>query len=281
MPADSPQISVFATTDYRLFLKEAYAFLKSSTPYFSFRYFAKKAHLASPALLKMVMEGKRNLSLNTIDKFICGFGLKGLEADYFKRLVLYNQAKTVAQKNRHFVQLRKLMEKRKIHQLSLQEYDYFSNWFVPVIREMIPCKGFEPQPAKIADFLFNEITPNEVREALLLLRKLKLATPNKKGGLSTTKAHLQTDDSITHLALKNYHRDLIEQAKKSIDRSKPEEREIQALTLSIDPKKIPLAKKKIQDFIVEMRDILRGGEPTQVYQLSLQFYNITQGKFPS
>lgn len=73
---------------------------------------------------------------------------------------------------------------------------------------------------------------------------------------------------------------MILQAAKSIERSKPTQRELQALTLSIDPEKVVLAKKKIREFLSEMRELVQGPTNTQVYQLNVQFFNLTQERFP-
>ena len=160
------KISIFGYTDYRQFLRDAYEELKQSKHFFSYRYFAKKAGLSSPALLKMVIEGERNLTPKSIEQFVTGFGLKGHDAQYFRVLVLYNQAKTDSEKNKQFSKLRKLLEHRKVNLLSLQQYDFFSNWYVPVIREVINCEGFENDPEKISKYLFHEVTPEQVKEAI-------------------------------------------------------------------------------------------------------------------
>ena len=273
------KISIFGYTDYRQFLRDAYEELKQSKHFFSYRYFAKKAGLSSPALLKMVIEGERNLTPKSIEQFVTGFCLKGHDAQYFRVLVLYNQAKTDSEKNKQFSKLRKLLEHRKVNLLSLQQYDFFSNWYVPVIREVINCEGFENDPEKISKYLFHEVTPEQVKEAIKLLMTLRFVG-EEKGSIVSRPGHLKTDDSISHLALKNYHRGQLDQAKKSIERTKADRREIQALTIGVDPEKIPLAKEKILEFMDDMRDLLHSGSNKQVYQINVQFFNLTEEDFP-
>lgn len=271
-------VSIIGCLDYRAYLKEVYQHLKATMPQFSSRYFAKKAGLSSPSFFKMVVDGERNLTPMMTERFITALGLKGPEADYFRLLVRYNQATMDAQRNRYLADLRRIMERRKANALSLAQYDYLSRWFAPAIREMIPCLGFSPKPAEIARKLFNQITPDEARAAVDLLYKLGLIAL-KGGRLVQSTPHIRTDDSIVHLAMKNYHRQMLSQASKSIDRQQPEERELRALTIGVDPDKIPEAKRRIQVFIDEMRGLLQSTDPRQVYQLGVQFFGMTE-RFP-
>ena len=64
--------SIFEYIDYRRYLKDYYDFQKKTKKYFSYRFFAQKAGINSPILLKMVFDGKRNLSRKTLEKFISG-----------------------------------------------------------------------------------------------------------------------------------------------------------------------------------------------------------------
>lgn len=267
--------SVIGYLDYRAYLKDAYQHMKATMPQFSFRYFAKRAALNSPSFLKMVVDGVRKLTPKMTERFITALGLKGLEAEYFRLLVRYNQATTDAQRNRSLADLRRIMEQRKANALSFAQYDYLSRWFAPAIREMIPCRGFSPKPAEIARALFNQITPDEARAAVDLLSKLGLIAL-RGGRLVQTTPHLRTDDSIVHLAIKNYHRQMLAQASRSIERQRPEERELRALMIGIDPAKIPEAKRRIQSFIEEMRGLLQSTNPRQVYQLGVQFFGMTE-----
>jgi hypothetical protein len=72
--------SIYKYIDYRKYLKDFYDESKAAKHYFSYRFFAQRAGLKAPILLKLVIDGKRNLSRKAIDKFITGMGLKEKEA---------------------------------------------------------------------------------------------------------------------------------------------------------------------------------------------------------
>lgn len=270
------QITVFGYTDYRAFLKDSYDLSKKTNKLFSFRYFSKKAGLKAKDHLQKVMLAKRNLSHDTIQKFINGLELKKNEAAYFETLVKYNQAKTDHERNVHFKRLKVLLERRNISTLSIQEYDYFSNWFIPAIRELIPCRSFTDKPSEIAECLMNEVDAKDVAGALELLHKLDLIEVSKNGRLRQKKRHLKVDDDVIKLGLKNYHREMLERAKKAIEKSKSEEREMRAITLGIDSSKLPEAKRMISEFVDELRDFLTESKPNRVYQFNIQLFNLSK-----
>ena len=77
---------VFDYLDYRAFISELFVFQKKHVPGFSHRYFARKAGFAAPNFLKLVMDGKRNLTPASLAKVARGFGLNKREREYFERL---------------------------------------------------------------------------------------------------------------------------------------------------------------------------------------------------
>ena len=74
--------NIYNFTDYREFLKDRYRQLKINDPLFSFRHFSKSAGFGSPNYLKLVMDGKRNLSAEAIAKFAKGLRLDNHESEY-------------------------------------------------------------------------------------------------------------------------------------------------------------------------------------------------------
>ncbi len=67
--------NIYNFSDYRDFLKDRYRQLKEADPVFSFRHFSKQAGFGSPNYLKLVMDGKRNLSAEAVFKFAKGLRL--------------------------------------------------------------------------------------------------------------------------------------------------------------------------------------------------------------
>ncbi|MBN8556001.1 MAG: TIGR02147 family protein, partial [Deltaproteobacteria bacterium] len=61
--------NIFSYLDYRRFLGDYYAENKKQNPSFSLRYFGQMAGLRSYNYLKLVIEGKRNLTPTFLEPF--------------------------------------------------------------------------------------------------------------------------------------------------------------------------------------------------------------------
>src|ERR1700678_2834375 len=91
--------NVFEYDDYRDLLKDLFSSYKAKDSKFSHRFFSRIAGFKSPNFLIKVMQGKSNLSEESIEKFVKGFKLNSQEGKFFKNLVLLNQAKTLEEKD--------------------------------------------------------------------------------------------------------------------------------------------------------------------------------------
>jgi uncharacterized protein (TIGR02147 family) len=90
-------IDLFNYTDYRIFLRDWQGSVRGKRG-FSCRAFAGRAGLGSSGHFKMVIDGKRNLGLKGLERFMNGLKLELEERLYFRCLVLWNQAGTEAEK---------------------------------------------------------------------------------------------------------------------------------------------------------------------------------------
>ena len=92
------EISVLKYIDYRLYLREYYTDRKKNQRGFSYRWFNQKAGFSSPVYLKLVMEGKRNLTKSSIAKFSLALHSKETK-EYNRRIIKerYSKARLKSQ----------------------------------------------------------------------------------------------------------------------------------------------------------------------------------------
>ncbi len=137
--------SIFQYLNYRIFLKDYYTELKAEKKHFSYRYFSRRANINSPNFLKVVIEGKRNLSSKTIDKFAKAIGFNKSEAVFFRHLVLFNQAKTSSERRENFI----ILKEMAIHLQQNPGIDQNSpnhetpSWYGNAVREILSFKSFD------------------------------------------------------------------------------------------------------------------------------------------
>lgn len=70
-------------------------------PVFSNRYIVQKATLKSSAARKHVIDGKRNCSLESVDRFTGALKIEGILCHNFPTRVLFNQAFTKEEREKY------------------------------------------------------------------------------------------------------------------------------------------------------------------------------------
>src|SRR5512139_3462130 len=91
-PEDSGPPNVYRYDDFRVFLKEMFAWKKARDGEYSYRRFAKDAGISNPGYLLDVIVGKRSLSDNAVKKTAAAFGLNEAEGEFFGLLVDFGQS---------------------------------------------------------------------------------------------------------------------------------------------------------------------------------------------
>ena len=268
---------VLQYTNYRVFLHDYYAYKKSTSAVFSLRFFAAKAGLSSHAHLKLVMDGKRNITKNTVVKIIQGLNLADERATYFENLVFFNQAKTDKEKAFYYGKLVKSTPGSRLHKMDQAHFRIFTEWYHSVIREMVELRGFNPAPEWISRRLGGTITPAQAAESLNLLSSLGLIS-RTANGYSQAQSLITTDDEVSDLLVKQYHRQMLDQAKDSMENVPAEKRDISAVTFAIQRKDFPALKKHLQLMRKELLDFSsEPGTGEDVVQVNIQLFPLTRG----
>lgn len=270
-------VDVFAYLDYRRYLRAYYEAEKKRRSAFSYRYFSKKAGLRSPNLLKLVIDGERNLGPDSVHKFIQALGLSGKEADFFLDLVTFAQAPSVAEKNRAFERISASRRFRSARRIDGSLFDYLSHWYYPAIRELTARPDFVEDPKWLARQLQPRISVAEAERSLSLLLSLGLIVRNPKTGrIERGEPTLTTEHEVTSLAVKNFHRQMLERASDSIDTVKPNRRDLAALTVCVSEKTAGLIKERIHQFREEIAQLCDQDEEARtVYQMNVQLFPLS------
>lgn len=120
------------------------------------------------------------------------------------------------------------------------------------------------------------VSPLEAEEAIERLLSIGLLRKDGKKLVRAPGRVTTKDKSVTTAALKFHQRKILEQAILALDKTPLEERNQSSMTIAINPSKIPLAKKMIQDFVNQLSDVLEVGALEEVYQMSFSLFPLTQ-----
>ncbi len=270
--------SVQDYTDYRGYLRDMVQHLKATTRSFSYRAFAKRGGFSSVGYLKHVIDGERNLSMASVTKVAKGLGLSEQEASAFELLVMLHQAATDEAKTRL---LRRLRATKLRRQLKEDEFELYSSWWVVPIRELLTMADAPRSDAEIAQRLFPTIKRNEVKQALSLLERLGLIERNvEHGGLTVRRGTLETAASVKSLAVRNYHRDMLQRAMEALESVPTNERNVTSLTVKLTPSDYQAVCQKISETQDEILSLLDASDPNaseaDVYNIACSVVPVTR-----
>lgn len=269
--------SVYDYLDYRSFLSDMFNFRKSKNAAFSYRYFSSKAGFASPNFLKLVSNGQRNLTNGSIAKVAKGFGLKKKEREFFENLVYMNQAVTHDEKNHYYCKLVSIIGGKKSAAIDKRQYDYFSKWYYPAIRELIAFKNGMAGPETIAAQLHPKVPLKEVLTAIDLLESLGLIEKRADGRWQQVHRNVSTGSEIKSLVVVNFHKEMMRLAAEAIDHVPPKRRDISALTLSVQRDTLLELKDRIIAFRKELMEMASADDaPDTVVQINIQLFPLTK-----
>jgi len=266
--------SVFAYSDYRSFMRDAFAEKKASSR-FSWREFAKRAGYASPVFLKLVAEEKSSLSPEGIERVGLALGLTDREQEFFRLLVLFTHEKDNKKKQKLFNEMRRIAALCKSHILEANLYDYYKEWYHSVIRELAPNVSSEMEISKL---LTPKIPVPQVKASVALLLKLGLLEKDSKGKYHQTNKHVTTGDNINSMAIRKHHENMGALAVEALEAVSKDERDISGITMGLSKEGFDAVKAEIANFRRRVKEIAAQNEREEesVYRINLQLFPLSK-----
>lgn len=268
--------SVYEYSDYRLFIRHYYEGRKAENSAFSFRYLAQKAGINSAPFFKFLIDGKRNLTQETVAKVAAALKLDEKESEYFENLVFFNQAKTVKDKGRYFDKLIALRKARDTLRIGSEKYEYFSEWFHCVIRELAALADFRDDFAKLGNALRPPLSALKAQESVDLL--LRLGFLKKAGGkYIQAEPLLSTGYGIEDYQVIKFQIKMLRMAIEAFDRTQATERSMSSLTFSVSRETFKSVVKEMRAFRARLMELVGKDEaPEMVYHLNIGLFPLSK-----
>lgn len=268
-------VDIYDYSDYRKFLSDLYAERKGASKAFSYRFIALKAGFASPSFFAKILKGETNISQESLLRLVEVFHLSRHQAEYFELLVGYDQARTQADKKRYFERIRTL-RRAGVKKVESGQYEIFSDWSTIAIRALVDFHLFRGDYAALGRALQPPVPARQAKQAVDTLLRHGLVRWHPDGHLEVCDAVLTTGDSWDGEAVANYQRDLLELARRSYERGRPESRDMSTLTLGISASTLQLVKEKLAIVRREILEIARNDpRPDRVVQVNMQVFPVT------
>lgn len=270
--------------DYRLFLADFYRFKKDQTksslrPY-NYAIFSAAADIKSPNYLKMIIEGKRNLSMDMVGKFARACGFNKAQSDEFKLLAMYNQSEDPADRN---YALKKLSEYRVEQKLKHGEWDQkvfekVPNWIGWIIFALVDQSDVSFEIPHLKYLLRGKASETEINHALQSLITSGELVRDEDGKIQKGKP-TEAPEEIPAALIRKLQMQLMYLGLESLYQDQAGEREFGSLTMSLTEKEFEEIKFKLRQMrkaLHKENSIARTSEKgDRVYQLNLQLFPVS------
>jgi uncharacterized protein (TIGR02147 family) len=270
------QIIIYSYHDHRAFLRDIIEYFRKTTYGFSLRKLANAMGFSTPNIFQQVIDGKRNLSDSGLTLITTFLQLNDNEKSFLSNLVKMGQAKTHNEKDRFYKQLSGSRRYAVLNKDDKKVYKYYSHWYYPVIRELVTTADFCVDPAWIARRIKPAITTTEAAKALQTLEKLGQLR-RTDNGLEQSSPVVTTGETVSSVAVTNYHKAMIQKAGESLDLFTQAQRNISSLTFAASNETYNAIVREIyalQQRIIDM--LAREKKPAEVYQLNFQVFPCTE-----
>lgn len=249
--------------DFRLFLQNELVRRCKANPRYSLRAFAKSLRMESSALSK-ILSGRRSVSPSMLLKLSQNLGLSPLEVAPFKSQIVEKRGK----KKQEVVQ-------HEFQQLTLDHFQVIADWYHFAILELTTTQHFQGDNRWIARKL--GVSVMEVNAAVERLQRLGYLEIGPKGEWIDRSGDLTTvGNEFTAIAFRKLQAQILQGALKAMEEVPLELRDQSAMTMAIDSRLLPEAKKKIKRFRRELCSLLQKSKyRDEVYQLGVSFYPVT------
>lgn len=252
---------------YRLHLKGELSRRSARNRRYSLRAFARALSL-DPGLLSKVLAGQASLSLKAALKVVAALHLAPDEQRLFMESIAdEHKQKELSSVSPEFAQY----EPPEVDELDLETFRVIADVTHYALLELTFVEDFESSPAWIAGRL--GISLDEAETAMRRLLQLGLLETDENGFLRKVNRSLTTKNkNVTTPAHKRHQLQVLDLSIAALENEPLETRSHTSMTMAIDPEKLPVAKKMIQDFMDGLCEFLESGKRKRVYQLGVGLF---------
>ncbi len=244
-------------------MREDLSIKQRSNPKYSLRAYANYLDLHS-STLSQIFKGKRSLPIKKSAFIVEKLKLTAKEKTLFFES-LY--------KTKTNIDLIKIDDLDDRFMLDESYYKVIAEWEHYAVLSLFDLTNVDVN----LDLITSRLGLDENR-ALVVVNNLTfcgLVSQNSEGKLQKSHPRLRTTEDVSNQAIKDSHLEALDMGKKKLEEIEIELRDFSAMTIAMDLEKITEAKTIIREFRQKMSALLRDGHKTDVYQLAIQFYPLT------
>jgi uncharacterized protein (TIGR02147 family) len=268
------QPSVFSYRIYRSYLKDFYRVKKATCTGYSYRRFSLEGGIASPNFLKLVMDGKKNLTTATILKFAKALDLGAEETFHFEAMVLENQATDAEEKRYYGARLRKASDNPRPRRVNIgartQLFDH------PLFPAAVVLLAGAQADTDLEGLCKRIDLPYSLMSGFLKVMETEQVLSVTGGRYEVNFEHAIFARRVSDIKLKEYVRRQLELTTKAFQRSYEREgSKFLCHTIGVSRERIPEIEAYLDNSIAELNEKFTCEPAEDVMQINLQSFLIS------
>jgi uncharacterized protein (TIGR02147 family) len=274
-----------AYTDFRHYLKDVYQYRRRTEStglrQYSYSAFSAAADIKSPNYLKLIIEGRRNLSDDMIVRFAKALRLHKSEAEEFRALVHYGQETEPIQRNQYLKELADLRARRAFAsgEINQEAWDKVPGWMGWVLYAMSEQYGVSFDPDELYRLVRAKTSPEDIRGELKRLMDNGDLKTLEDGRVIKGRDLIESPQELPVEMIRKLQAELIYLGIESLFKDSPKDREFGALTMAMTQQEFEQVRfelrqlrKRIQKDLMVKRQSSKG---ERVYQVNIQLFPVT------
>lgn len=228
---------IFSYADYKAFLADFYAYLKTTKRGFSLRKLAvrkpaeqlkgrgKNSPHYSAQFLNLVIAGKKDIPETMADPLGRAFGLNESELLFLRRLVKFQHSSDPDSKVDAYKRMAWRGKFRDAQGLGSRErLEFIAHGFIADVYQMTALPDFQATPTWFARNSYLRLGKTEIREALKVLSELDLIDIAADGKVTRRSAPPPMPSTGEPMLFRIYHMEQTEKARQALDSVPTEDR---------------------------------------------------------
>jgi uncharacterized protein (TIGR02147 family) len=266
--------AIIEYSDFRQYMRDFYEERKLRHV-FSWREFSKAAGFTSSSYMKVVCDGKSNLSRIGVERTGQAMGLVGFEMDYFRAMVNFGQETDEVKKKAAYEEMLSIAKIHKVRVIEGDLFEFYESWRNPVLRELAPLMP-GATPGELAKKCYTDVSANDIKQSLDFLIKAGFLKKTGENTFVQTETSIKGSPEATKLAIRDMHREMAKIAASSLDLARTE-RNFSGITMGISKDSYEQIVKELDEFRRKIVSIAAGDKNIdQVYRLNLQLFPLTR-----
>lgn len=245
-------------------IKEDFTRRSRKNPAYSLRAYAKYLGI-HPSTLSHILLGKRTLPKKSSQAVLEKLRLDSQERTRFKTSLPRKKLKIDSIKLS--ADDSKLLSEEAHFQI-IAEWEYYA------VLTLFDCTDFNPTLTQIQKRL--NLSAPRAKAVLQKLLESGLLHKGTDGKIQKSQTQVKTTEDVVSKALRSSHLETLDLGKRKLDEVAIEFRDFSSAMLAISLQKIPEAKIIIREFREKLVKLMEDGDRSEVYQIAIQLYPLTQ-----